>query len=186
MDWWAFGVLTYEMLLGQSPFRGDDEDEIFDAILEDEPLYPITMPRDAVSILQKVEHSHALLSMVADIFLQLLTRDPLRRLGSGKADAEEIKRHPFFKDVSFDDVLNKRIPPPYFPTIVSSTLQLQEMILIFFWQNGSADTSNFDEEFTKEQPTLTPVHGQLSSRDQQEFTGFSWVSAALISHRTFH
>jgi serine/threonine protein kinase len=53
VDWWAFGVLTYEMLLGQSPFRGDDEDEIFDAILEDEPLYPITMPRDAVSILQK-------------------------------------------------------------------------------------------------------------------------------------
>jgi len=47
-------VLTYEMLLGQSPFRGDDEDEIFDAILEDEPLYPITMPKDAVSILQKV------------------------------------------------------------------------------------------------------------------------------------
>lgn len=45
----------YEMLLGQSPFRGDDEDEIFDAILEDEPLYPITMPRDAVSILQKVD-----------------------------------------------------------------------------------------------------------------------------------
>ncbi|KAF8158221.1 hypothetical protein B0H34DRAFT_707913 [Crassisporium funariophilum] len=142
VDWWAFGVLTYEMLLGQSPFRGDDEDEIFDAILEDEPLYPITMPRDAVSILQK-----------------LLTRDPTRRLGSGKEDAEELKRQPFFKDVSFDDVLNKRIPPPYFPTI-----------------NGSADTSNFDEEFTREQPTLTPVHGQLSSRDQSEFNGFSWVA----------
>lgn len=54
VDWWAFGVLTYEMLLGQSPFKGDDEDEIFDAILEDEPLYPITMPRDAVSLLQRV------------------------------------------------------------------------------------------------------------------------------------
>lgn len=142
VDWWAFGVLTYEMLLGQSPFRGDDEDEIFDAILEDEPLYPITMPRDAVSILQK-----------------LLTRDPSRRLGSGKDDAEEIKRQPFFKDVNWDDVFHKRIPPPYFPTI-----------------NGSADTSNFDEEFTREQPTLTPVHGQLSSRDQAEFNGFSWVA----------
>lgn len=142
VDWWAFGVLTYEMLLGQSPFRGDDEDEIFDAILEDEPLYPITMPRDAVSILQK-----------------LLTRDPTRRLGSAKEDAEEIKRQPFFKDVNWDDVLHKRIPPPYFPTI-----------------NGSADTSNFDEEFTREQPTLTPVHGQLSSRDQAEFNGFSWVA----------
>lgn len=52
--------------------------------------------------------------------LQLLTRDPNRRLGSGKGDAEEIKRQPFFKDVSWDDVMNKRIPPPYFPTIVSS------------------------------------------------------------------
>lgn len=54
VDWWAFGVLTYEMLLGQSPFRGDDEDEIFDAILEDPPLYPITMPPKAVMLLQGV------------------------------------------------------------------------------------------------------------------------------------
>ena len=44
-------------------------------------------------------------------------------------------------------------------------------------QKGSADTSNFDEEFTKEQPTLTPVHAQLTSQDQAEFQGFSWVSA---------
>ena len=57
VDWWAFGVLIYEMLLGQSPFRGDDEDEIFDAILEDEPLYPIHMPRDSVAILEKVSLS---------------------------------------------------------------------------------------------------------------------------------
>ncbi|WWC58454.1 uncharacterized protein I303_100995 [Kwoniella dejecticola CBS 10117] len=142
VDWWAFGVLTYEMLLGQSPFRGDDEDEIFDAILEDEPLYPITMPRDAVSLLQR-----------------LLTRDPTRRLGAGEADAEDIKRHLFFKDVNFDDVYNKRIPPPYFPTIGNAT-----------------DTSNFDQEFTREQPTLTPVHTQLSSQDQQEFAGFSWIA----------
>ncbi|ORY23212.1 hypothetical protein BCR39DRAFT_591059 [Naematelia encephala] len=142
VDWWAFGVLTYEMLLGQSPFRGDDEDEIFDAILEDEPLYPITMPRDAVSLLQR-----------------LLTRDPTRRLGAGEADAEDIKRHLFFKDVDFDAVYNKRIPPPYFPTIGNAT-----------------DTSNFDQEFTKEQPTLTPVHTHLSAQDQQEFAGFSWIA----------
>jgi len=108
------------MLLGQSPFRGDDEDEIFDAILEDEPLYPITMPRDAVSILQKVVFTRLWLVLLNLRCPQLLTRDPNRRLGSSKADAEEIKRHPFFKDVNFDDVFNKRIPPPYFPTIVSS------------------------------------------------------------------
>ncbi|KAG8817764.1 Serine/threonine kinase [Serendipita sp. 401] len=142
VDWWAFGVLTYEMLLGQSPFRGEDEDEIFDAILEDEPLYPITMPKEAVSILQK-----------------LLTRDPTRRLGSGPEDAVEIKRHPWFRDVNWDDVFNKRIPPPYFPQI-----------------KAPGDVSNFDTEFTREQPTLTPVHGQLTAKDQMEFNGFSWVA----------
>ena len=107
-----------------------------------------------------------------------MTRDPTRRLGSGKGDAEEIKRHPFFKDVNFDDVLHKRIPPPYFPTIVrqiaSSLVATYSPLLS---QNGTADTSNFDEEFTREQPTLTPVHTQLSSRDQAEFNGFSWVAS---------
>ncbi|KAG8913153.1 Serine/threonine kinase [Tulasnella sp. 408] len=136
VDWWAFGVLVYQMLLGESPFRGDDEDEIFDAILEDEPLYPITMPRDA-----------------------LLTRDPNRRLGSGKSDAEEIKQHHFFKDTSWDDVLNKRIPPPYLPTITSPM-----------------DTSNFDTEITREQLTLNPTHGQLSAQDQAAFQDFSWAA----------
>ena len=56
VDWWAYGVLIYEMLLGQSPFRGEDEDEIFDAILEDEILYPINMSRDSVSICQRVSN----------------------------------------------------------------------------------------------------------------------------------
>jgi serine/threonine protein kinase len=64
VDWWAFGVLMYEMLLGQSPFRGDDEDEIFDAILEDEPLYPINMSRDAVAILQKVRREVPSISII--------------------------------------------------------------------------------------------------------------------------
>jgi len=52
------------MLLGQSPFRGDDEDEIFDAILEDEPLYPIHMPKDSVSILQKVSLYHLSFTLI--------------------------------------------------------------------------------------------------------------------------
>ncbi|GAA5944436.1 hypothetical protein JCM10213_002653 [Rhodosporidiobolus nylandii] len=104
VDWWAFGVLIYEMLLGQSPFRGEDEDEIFDAILEDEPLYPIHMPRDSIDVLTK-----------------LLTKDPARRLGGGPADAVEIKQHAFFKDTNWDDVFHKRIPSPFYPAITSAT-----------------------------------------------------------------
>jgi hypothetical protein len=101
-------------------------------------------------------------------------------LGSSKDDAEEIKRHAFFKDVDFDDVMNKRIPPPYFPTIVRIIAILLSDCFTVVVQNGSADTSNFDEEFTKEQPTLTPVHGTLSSRDQAQFNGFSWVSSGAV------
>ena len=100
VDWWAFGVLIYQMLLQQSPFRGEDEDEIYDAILADEPLYPIHMPRDSVSILQK-----------------LLTREPELRLGSGPGDAQEIMSHSFFKGVNWDDIYNKRTPTPFRPTV---------------------------------------------------------------------
>ncbi|KAF2204839.1 calcium-independent protein kinase C [Delitschia confertaspora ATCC 74209] len=104
VDWWAFGVLIYQMLLQQSPFRGEDEDEIYDAILADEPLYPIHMPRDSVSILQK-----------------LLTREPELRLGSGPTDAQEIMSHAFFRNINWDDVYHKRIPAPYIPQISSPT-----------------------------------------------------------------
>lgn len=100
VDWWAFGVLIYQMLLQQSPFRGEDEDEIYDAILADEPLYPIHMPRDSVSILQK-----------------LLTREPELRLGSGPTDAQEIMSHAFFRNVNWDDVFFKRVPAPFLPTV---------------------------------------------------------------------
>ena len=104
VDWWAFGVLIYQMLLGKSPFRGDDDDEVFDAILSDEPLYPIHMPRDSVSILQK-----------------LLTREPEKRLGSGPKDAEEIMVHPYFRNINFDDIYHCRVTPPFIPKIDSAT-----------------------------------------------------------------
>lgn len=104
MDWWAFGVLIYQMLLQQSPFRGEDEDEIYDAILADEPLYPIHMPRDSVSILQK-----------------LLTREPEQRLGSGPTDAQEVMSQPFFRNINWDDIYHKRVQPPFLPQIKSAT-----------------------------------------------------------------
>ncbi|KAF4459915.1 kinase C [Fusarium albosuccineum] len=104
VDWWAFGVLIYQMLLQQSPFRGEDEDEIYDAILADEPLYPIHMPRDSVSILQK-----------------LLTREPDQRLGSGPTDAQEVMSQPFFRNINWDDIYHKRVQPPFMPSIKNPT-----------------------------------------------------------------
>ncbi|KAH3902544.1 protein kinase C SCDLUD_000123 [Saccharomycodes ludwigii] len=100
VDWWAFGVLLYQMLLCQSPFSGDDEDEVFNAILTDEPLYPIDMAGDIVQIFQG-----------------LLTKDPEKRLGAGPKDALEVMEEPFFRNINFDDILNLRVKPPYIPEI---------------------------------------------------------------------
>ncbi|KAI9474162.1 MAG: kinase-like domain-containing protein [Benjaminiella poitrasii] len=142
VDWWAFGVLLYEMLLGQSPFKGEDEDEIFDAVLEDKIVFPKEMSKESVSICEA-----------------LLERNAEKRLGSGKLDAQEIKAHPFFAGVNWEDMLAKRVQPPYIPTV-----------------NGRADTSNFDEEFTREIPILTPVNAMLTEHDQQTFINFSYVA----------
>lgn len=90
------------MLLCQSPFSGDDEDEVFNAILTDEPLYPIDMAGDIVQIFQG-----------------LLTKDPEKRLGAGPRDASEVMEEPFFRNINFDDLLNLRIQPPYIPEIKS-------------------------------------------------------------------
>ena len=103
IDWWAFGILIYQMLLQQSPFRGEDEDEIYDAILADEPLYPVHMPRDAVSLIQG-----------------LLTKDRSARLGYGANGAQDIKNHSYFADVIWGDIFLKRVKPPFIPTIKSS------------------------------------------------------------------
>lgn len=148
MDWWAFGVLIYQMLLQQSPFRGEDEDEIYDAILADEPLYPIHMPRDSVSILQK-----------------LLTREPELRLGSGPTDAQEVMSHAFFRNINWDDVYHKRVPPPFIPTISNPT-----------------DTSNFDTEFTSVTPVLTPVQSGQYPCSLYSYFSSNRCHSSLPSH----
>lgn len=57
VDWWALGVLMYEMMAGQPPFEADNEDELFEAILHDEVLYPVWLSREANSILRGVSGS---------------------------------------------------------------------------------------------------------------------------------
>lgn len=81
---------------------GDDEDEVFNAILTDEPLYPIDMAGDIVQIFQG-----------------LLTKDPEKRLGAGPRDALDVMEEPFFRNINFDDILELRVQPPYLPEIKS-------------------------------------------------------------------
>ena len=73
VDWWAFGVLLYEMLSGQPPFEADHEDDLFQAILHDEVLFPIWLSAEAVNILNQVISSNfedLLLSYLVHLFAE--------------------------------------------------------------------------------------------------------------------
>lgn len=54
---------------------------------------------------------------VADFISKLLVKDPRKRLGGGEADATELKRHPFFKDLDWEKLGRKQIPAPFKPII---------------------------------------------------------------------
>lgn len=54
VDWWAFGVLLYEMMIGQSPFHGDEEDDLFRSICNDSLFYPRFLRPESITCLTQV------------------------------------------------------------------------------------------------------------------------------------
>uniref|UniRef100_A0A4W5LXU0 Protein kinase C n=1 Tax=Hucho hucho TaxID=62062 RepID=A0A4W5LXU0_9TELE len=91
VDWWSFGVLLYEMLIGQSPFHGRNEEELFQSIRTDDPCYPRWLAKD------------------------LFVREPERRLGV----KGNIRQHSFFKDTDWNALEKREVAPPFRPTVKS-------------------------------------------------------------------
>lgn len=95
----------------QSPFPGDDEEEVFDSIVNDEVRYPRFLSAEAIGIMRRVRTPGCsgaegaagwglwVRSLDPDPAspLQLLRRNPERRLGSSERDAEDVKKQPFFR-----------------------------------------------------------------------------------------
>jgi len=102
VDWWALGVLIYEMLAGQPPFDGEDEDELFNSVLEQTVSCPRSLSKEAMSIIKG-----------------FLMKNPSRRLGSGETGEQDIRDHAFFKYIDWMKLFKMEIQPPFKPKVKS-------------------------------------------------------------------
>ena len=128
MDWYLVGALVFEMVTGIPPFYSDDQSQLFNNIKSAELEYPETISRDLKSLLAR-----------------LLEKDPRQRI-----DLLEIKKHPWFHEVNWDDVLSKKLVPPK-PHINPKLLNQIDKVASLFGQsrNTKLDIENwtFVEEF---------------------------------------
>ncbi|XP_073986374.1 protein kinase, cAMP-dependent, catalytic subunit 3 [Rhodnius prolixus] len=100
VDWWALGVLVYEMLAGYPPFFDKNPFGIYEKILAG-----------------KIEWSHHLDPIAKDLIKKLLVQDRTKRLGNMKNGAEDVKRHRWFKSMDWNDVILKKLKPPIVPCV---------------------------------------------------------------------
>jgi serine/threonine protein kinase len=122
------GVVLYEMLIGRLPFSSktaelaQDYKGLFEKIIKEDIRLPADLSLESRTLL-----------------LQLLEKDPAKRLGSSVHDFEEIKSHEFFATIDWVKLTNRQLQVPFKPVIVSEI-----------------DTSYFEKEFTCENIQLTP------------------------------
>lgn len=90
--------MTYQMLTQSSPFKGEDQDDVFDSILSDEVAFPEFIIGESISFVKG-----------------LMEKEPDKRLGSGGNGAEEVMAHAFFDGIDWDDIYNKRVEVPFVP-----------------------------------------------------------------------
>ncbi|GAA5918589.1 hypothetical protein JCM6882_001902, partial [Rhodosporidiobolus microsporus] len=97
-DWWALGVLLFELLAGYPPFFADNPLEIYEKILQGRFGVPAHID-----------------PLAKDLIRRLLTADLSKRLGNLKGGAQDVKNHPWFEGVDWSAVERKEIRAPIIP-----------------------------------------------------------------------
>lgn len=100
VDWWALGILIYEMLIGYPPFFDEHPFRIYEKILEGKVEWPRVVEANAKDLIKK-----------------LLVRDVTRRLGSLKHGVDDVKQHRWFRVLDWDSVLQRKVVPPIIPRV---------------------------------------------------------------------
>ncbi|CAL6066379.1 Kinase [Hexamita inflata] len=145
VDYWAIGIIAYEMMAGIPPFYNKDHKVMFKLILKGEPKF-----------------SEKIFSQQAQLFIkQCLEKDPKKRLGSPHNNTN-VKTHPWFNKLDWDKLYNKMYELEYVPQ-----QQKQET-------QGNVDVSNFNPNFTQRQIDREEVMNltALNLENQALFEGF--------------
>jgi len=159
VDWWALGVLMFEMMAGRSPFDtgapmgADNPDQN-----TEELLFQV--------ILEKVIRIPRSLSVrAAKVLKEFLTKNPEERLGCGEGKFQDIINHDFFRTIDWTMLERKQVTPPYKPFV------RDEMGL-----------DNVDTQFTDEPARLTPDPSDVLQKIRQtDFEGFEYVNPLLMT-----
>lgn len=131
IDWWSYGTLVYEMLVGVPPFYSEDVQAMYRKILND--------PVDVNAIKEKDPNPAA-----ADLIQRLLERDVSKRL----VEPAELRAHPYFADIDWDKLRRLEIAPPFVPEVkgADDTSQIDPS---FTRQKPSLTLTNQDEMLSR-------------------------------------
>lgn len=105
VDWWALGVLIYEMLIGVTPFYNRNRAVMMSKIQKSKIVFP-----------HKKKYNIEYSDEVKDIICALLSKSKEKRLGAIDG-LEEVLAHPWFTGVETEHILDKRIIPPFTPSV---------------------------------------------------------------------
>uniref|UniRef100_A0A8C7XP65 Ribosomal protein S6 kinase n=1 Tax=Oryzias sinensis TaxID=183150 RepID=A0A8C7XP65_9TELE len=148
VDWWSLGALMYDMLTGAPPFTGENRKKTIDKILKCKLNLPPYLTQEA-----------------RDLLKRLLKRTASSRLGAGPGDATEVQAHPFFRHINWEDLLARKVEPPFKPVLQSAD-----------------DVSQFDSKFTSQTPVDSPDDSTLSESANQAFLGFTYVAPSVLEN----
>lgn len=128
VDWWALGILVYEMLIGQPPFWDPNPMRIYEQIVQGHIRFPVAHNGGGSSTSHSHRSSLHVPRPAREFILALCKTDPSMRLGHILGGSKRVMAHPFFDGVNWDELYRKRKRGPIIPRV-----------------EWAGDAGNFDE-----------------------------------------